>query len=192
MLKTVKGQLDKEAVPPNGLTKKGFFSLLGLRLLEQQWKTETINILRETCLLLQNIDDNAQQSGWNQIKGREDCVNDLNPYKRTRLVVYSELCQCWPLVFKCSCWSLGLDCMPALKPWSCYCCYCSSHIQPPYWLYFKVRRVAQPVVRGNFHLQPVGGARIQHYSSLSPFLTVSLPASCLTHFLLFLTSCVAH
>lgn len=36
VLETVKGDHSSEAVPLNGLTKKGFFSLLGLRLLEQQ------------------------------------------------------------------------------------------------------------------------------------------------------------
>lgn len=85
------------------------------------------------------------------------------------VVVYSELYRCWPLVFECSCLSLGLDCpdpaTAATVPFT------SCHL-----LGFILTGLIK------CYLQPVGGARLHLYSSLTPFLSLSLNVVCFTHF----------
>lgn len=182
----------------NGLTKKGFFSLLGFRLLEQQWSTKIKkNFQGRLCLLLPNRDNNAQQSGWNQImaKHRESIKGEKK--KGLWMILTCEkknqACCClqWALlVFKCSdgCFvsGLGLYCFKA--PILLLLLLFLSHpatFQTSVWRAFSAHFSlnAPPVVRSHFYLQPLGGARLHRFFSHSLF-----SVSCFTHFFLFLPS----
>lgn len=112
--------------------------------------------------------------------------------KLKKRLVYSELFQCWPLVFNA----------PVRRGLDLYACFKvlillllllflphPAVLETFSWGAFQKRKTfpahfslhARPVVRDQFNLPPGGGARLHHFSCITPFLFFSL--TCLLFYL---------